>query len=383
MRVAFVGTRGIPARYSGFETFVEHLGARLVERGHTVTVYCRKHHSLAQNSTYRGMTLRYVGGLRSKHFDTISHTLVACLDAFRRDFDVVIMCISGNSPAAILPRLGGMKVVLNVDGSDWRRRKWGRLARAYIRESERLAVLFPHVTVTDSKVMHSYYLDRFGADTECITYGADMPMPSSTDSLVRLGLEPRGYFLLVGRLVPENCAEHLVEAYERLQTNLRCVVVGDAPYAASYIKKLKRDGPNVVFPGYVFGDGYRELMHNAYAVVLCSEVGGTHPVLVEAMAAGNCVIVNDTPANLEVIADSGLRYDGKSGAASLQQVLEEALAYPDLVAQCRELARARAEGAYNWDAVTDRYEELCTRLLGSVTHIMPATEATISETAEV
>lgn len=365
VRVAFIGTRGIPASYSGFETFVEHLGAGLVDHGHDVTVYCRRHHFTARPGSYRGMRLLHLPGIATKHLDTITHTTLATLHALTQRYDIVVMCISGNSPLALVARAGGARVVLNVDGSDWRRRKWSRGARAYIRFSEWLATRLPNATVTDSAVMQRYYRDRFGVETDCITYGAEVPAPAEIGVLDRLGLEPRGYFLLVGRLVPENCAHHLVDAYQRLDTSLRCVVVGDAPYAEEYIADLKRRGPRVTFPGYVFGDGYRELMHNAYAVVLASEVGGTHPVLVEAMAAGNCVIVNDTPANLEVIGDAGIPYDGSRGADALLPVLKAIAADETRVAELRIRARDRAASRYSWEAVVERYESLFARLTGT------------------
>lgn len=362
MKVAFIGTRGVPASYSGFETFVEQVGARLAARGHEVTVYCRRHHFADQPSTYRGMRLVYVPGIATKHLDTITHTALSTLHSLWEGYDVVIMCISGNAPLALLPRVRGTRVILNVDGSDWRRRKWNALARTYIRLSEWIATRLPHVTVTDSLVMQRYYRDHFGREVPCIVYGSELPPPERADTLHRLGLEARGYLLLVGRLVPENCIDHLVEAYERLNSSLRCVVVGDAPYAREYIDDLKRRGPHVLFPGYIFGDGYRELMHNAYAVVLCSEVGGTHPVLVEAMAAGNGVIVNNTPVNLEVVGEAGVAYDGARGADALYEVLRVVLPDETRIAELRALARARAERYYSWDTVTSQYEQLFTQL---------------------
>ncbi|HEX6509785.1 MAG TPA: glycosyltransferase [Chloroflexota bacterium] len=364
MRIAFIGTRGVPARYSGFETFVEQLGARLVDRGHQVTVYARRHHTGGQDRSYRGMRLVQTAGIATKHLDTISHTFVSCLHAFFQPYDLVVMCISGNAPLVLIPRLRGTKIVLNVDGSDWRRKKWGRLARTYIKLSEWFSVHLPDATVTDSHVMHRYYLERFGVDTECISYGSDMPPPDQEGTLARLGLEPRRYLLLVGRLVPENCAHHLVDAFERLDSPLRCVIVGDAPYQDAYIADLKRRGPNVLFTGYLFGDGYRELMHNAYAVVLCTEVGGTHPALLEAMAAGNCVVVNDTPANLEVIGQAGIPYHGEQGSECLLTVLQKLIRDESTVERYRGLAYVRAQSQYTWEAITDQYESLFGRLVG-------------------
>jgi glycosyltransferase involved in cell wall biosynthesis len=365
MRIAFVGTRGVPATYSGFETFVEQLGKRLVNRGHEVSVYCRRHHAPSRLDRYEGMRLVYVPGWATKHLDTITHSLTSCLHAWFQHYDVMVMCISGNSPLCIFPRLGGTKVVLNVDGSDWRRKKWGPLARAYIKASEWLATRLPNVMVTDSLVMHRYYLETFGKDSACIPYGADVPAAEGSETLRRLGIRPGAYILLVGRLVPENCADHLVDAYADLETDLACVVVGDAPYARQYLQDLKRRGKRVIFPGYVFGEGYRELLHNAYVFVLCSEVGGTHPVLVEAMAAGNCVVVNGTPANLEVIDGAGLSYDGANGSRALRDVLVPLLNDPARVERYRQLAAQRAKQAYSWDTVTNQYEEIFEALTGS------------------
>jgi glycosyltransferase involved in cell wall biosynthesis len=265
--------------------------------------------------------------------------------------------------------LRGTKVVLNVDGSDWRRKKWGRVARAYIKLSEWLSVRLPDVTVTDSRVMHRYYLERFGVDTECIVYGSDMPAARDGTVLQTYGLKARGYLLLVGRLVPENCIHHLVDAYAHLETDLRCVIVGDAPYQERYIADLKSRGPQIVFTGYLFDEAYRALMDNAFAVVLCTEVGGTHPVLVEAMGAGNCVVVNDTPANLEVVGRAGLSYPGDQGSQGLLRVLQPLVQDERRVARYRELARARASALYSWNVVTDVYERLFERLVSRTTSV--------------
>ena len=213
--------------------------------------------------------------------------------------------------------------------------------------------------ITDSRVLQRLYREEHGAETEYIAYGADVPLTDSLEHLERLGLRPRGYLLFVGRLVPENNAHVLLEAFAGLETELRLVVVGDAPYAGEYQAQLRATSdPRVVFTGYVFGEGYHELTRNAALFVVPTEVGGTHPVLLEAMAAGNCVVVNDHPPNLEVIGEAGVAYRAAGGADALRDVLRELLDAPDRVEALRRAAAARAAALYSWDAVTAAYERL-------------------------
>jgi glycosyltransferase involved in cell wall biosynthesis len=363
LRIAMLGTRGVPARYSGFETCVEELGARLVERGHAVTVYCRSPHVSHPGATYRGMRLVKLPTIQSKHLDTIAHTLLSALHALGQRYDIALFFNVGNSPLTIIPRLAGQGVVLNVNGLDWKRRKWGRVARWYIRSCEWWATRFAQRVVTDSRRVQQYYRERRGASTY-IAYGADPMRVSAGDALARYGLAPRRYVLFVGRLVPENCAHHLVEAFRALTADVRCVIVGDAPYAAAYIRSLQAGAdPRVIFTGYLFGAGYRELLSNAYCFVETSEVGGTHPALLEAMASGCAVVVNDTPENLETIGDAGWSYSGALGAPSLRTVLEQLLKDPGLVSRRAEQGLARVRQHYSWDAVTDDYEQLFRELL--------------------
>ena len=304
--------------------------------------------------------------IRSKHLDTIAHTLVSSVHAMAMRYDIALYFNVGNSPLTWIPRLGGQGVVLNVDGLDWKRRKWGRFARWYIRECERWATRFPHRVVTDSRRVREYYRTRYGTDSTYIAYGADPMTAPPGIHLARFGLEPHRYVLFAGRLVPENCAHHLVEAFRELSTDMRCVVVGDAPYAARYIRSLKATADRrVVFTGYLFGPGYRELMSNAYCFVETSEVGGTHPALLEAMAAGCGVVVNDTPENLETIGDAGFSYSGALGPAGLRTILERLLEDPALVAGQARRGLERVRAHYSWDSVTDAYEALFRELLAA------------------
>lgn len=363
MKIALLGTRGVPAGYSGFETCAEELGARLVTRGHQVTVYCRTHHIHYDAPTYRGMRLVKLPTLANKYLDTLVHSFVSSLHALTQGYDVVLMFIAGNSPVSFIPRLAGQRVALNVDGLDWKREKWPPLAKRYLQFSEWLATKLPNAVVTDSRSIQEYYRQAYHTETTFIAYGSDVtPLPPGA-WLEKYGLKPRGYVLFVGRLVPENCAHHLVAAFDGLSADMRGVIIGDAAYAEAYIKDLKASaGANVIFTGYVFGEGYRELSSHAFAFVETSGVGGTHPALLEAMAFGSCVIVNDTPENLETIGEAGLSYRGAEGAAGLRPVLARLIADPASADDYRRRAQARASEHFTWDNVTDQYEALFQRL---------------------
>lgn len=359
-----LGTRGIPANYSGFETCVEELGARLVERGHEVTVYCRSHFITYPGPTYRGMKLLKLPTIENKYLDTIVHSFISAWHATFSSFDIVLMFIAGNSLVSWIPRLGGKKVVLNVDGLDWKREKWPPLAKKYIQFAEFLATRLPNEMVTDSRVIQRYYQDKYNSTSTYIAYGANAINVPPGEYLKKFNLEPERYLLFVGRLVPENCAHHLVEAFEKLNTDMKCVIVGHAHYAEEYISSLRNTSDrNIVFTGYLFGEGYRELSSNSYLFVETSGVGGTHPALLEAMACGKCTVVNNTPENLETIGDAGFSYDGRVGADDLAEILKGLLDSPQLVREKGALALQRVEKHYSWERITDEYEKLFEELL--------------------
>ncbi len=367
LNIALLGTRGIPASYSGFETCVEQLGQRLVQRGHQVTVYCRSHHITFPGKSYQGMRLIKLPTIANKYLDTMVHSFISSLHALTQHYDVALYFIVGNSLVTWIPRLVGTTTILNVDGLDWKREKWPPMAKKYIQFSERLATRLPNAFLTDSHVVQAYYRDRFGLEPPYIPYGSEVERVPAGETLERYGLEPQKYILFVGRLVPENCAHHLVEAFNGLDTDYKCVIVGDAPYADEYIALLRasaRGDPRIVFTGYVFGKGYRELGSNSAIFVETSGVGGTHPALVEAMAFGNCVVAHNTPENRETMGDAGVAYDGPVGGASLRRVLTQLLSDHELMMRYRLSAQQRAQACYSWEAVTSAYEALFHQLRG-------------------
>jgi glycosyltransferase involved in cell wall biosynthesis len=363
LHIAMLGTRGVPASYSGFETCVEQLGARLVDRGHKVTVYCRTHHIKYRGSTYKGMRLVKLPTVKNKYLDTLVHAFLSSMHALIQPYDVCLYFIAGNSLVTWIPRLTGKRTIINVDGLDWKREKWPSLAKRYIRFAERMATLLPNAMLTDSRVVQQYYRETYGVNPPYIAYGSEVEQLPPGETLRRWGLEPRRYVLFVGRLVPENGAHHLVEAFcslsEDERRGMKCVIVGDAAYAEEYIARLKGGGcDEVVFTGYCFGEGYRELSSNAYLFVETSGVGGTHPALLEAMGFGSCVVAHDTPENLETIGGVGFSYNGQEGAAGLRPLLAQLLVSPDVVEKRRVLSLEYVKRRYSWEAITDRYLRL-------------------------
>jgi len=356
MRIAMIGIKAIPARFGGFETAVDYLSRGLVKLGHDVTVYNRSGMSSQEGDSYEGVHLVTLSTLKSKNLSTIFHAFVSTLHALVHRVDIVHYFTTGTTLFAPLVRAAGMKAVCSVDGTDWQRAKWGGFARWYLRLSERLAVLFCNGLISDSRDVQRYYEQRFGVQSCCIPYGMRMPTTEATDVLQRFHLKSREYVLFVGRLVPENNIHELIKAFEGVSTDKKLVIVGDDPWERDYVRQLKstRD-PRVVFTGAVYGDGYEQFQRNAYVFVLPDEVGGTHPALVEAMGFGNCVIVNDTPSNLEVVGDAGFSYRGSEQYRNLLTKLQMLVDRPDLVLEYRAMAHERAQASYRWEDVIDKH----------------------------
>lgn len=367
--IALIGSRGIPARYGGYETFLEELGSRLVARGHEVTVYCRPRYTARHETVHKGVRLVRLPTIPTKHLDTPVHTLLSVLHALLRSlrgrgYDAALVVNGANALFVPLLRLARVGTALHVDGIEKRRRKWGVLGRTVYALSERLACIVPNVLVTDAEVIRRHYLERYAADSWMIAYGVDPQPPATVGVLDRLGLAPRGYFLYVSRFEPENHPLAVVRGYAQVAGALPLVMVGDAPYARDYIAQVRDAAdPRVVFTGAIYGDGYRELLGGALAYIHATEVGGTHPALVEAMGYGNCVVVNDTPENDEVAGGCGHRFR-TDDPASLARALEAVLADPEAARAEGRAAAARTAEVYDWAKVTARYEALLRGLAG-------------------
>lgn len=353
MRIALLGTRGIPANYGGFETFAEEISTRLAERGHEVIVYCRER---ASSTRFRGVRLQYLPTVRHKYLDTVAHTCVSTAHLLAHRTDVALYCNAANAVFTLWPRLLGIPTALNVDGIERRREKWNRLARAWYLASEWLSTFFPTAMITDAHTIQQYYRERYRKEGNFIPYGAEVGTVEDAALVKKLGLEPRSYFLYVSRMEPENRALEVRQAFESVATSYRLALVGDAPYAREYISRVRdTQDPRIVIPGAIYGEGYRQLGSHCFAYIHATEVGGTHPALIEAMGRGALVLYRNMPENAEVAGGAGIPFEPEELPAKLRLALEMPEADREVL---RRKAMERIRERYSWDAVTDAYEKL-------------------------
>jgi glycosyltransferase involved in cell wall biosynthesis len=364
VRIAMIGTRGVPARYGGFETAVEEIGRRLVKAGHEVTVYCRGERH--PGGEHLGMRLVHLPAIQKKVAETLSHTALSVTHAAGRKVsrggpDVALVFNAANAP--LLPVLRAMRipVATHVDGLEWKRTKWSGTGRRYYRAAESMAVRWSDALIADAKGIQDYYAERFGADSVCIAYGAPIVPSADTAKLAEAGYEPGGYHLVVARFEPENHVHLAVEGYRRSTAARPLVVVGSAPYSDEYthrVKELAGDDPRIRFLGGVWDQDLLDALYaGALTYVHGHSVGGTNPSLLRAMGAGAPVVAYDVNFNREVLGEEAGRFFGD--AASLAALVDEAEADPAR-AQARGTAgRARAAERYVWDDVALAYERLC------------------------
>jgi len=359
LNLGILGTRGVPPSYGGFETFAAELGTRLVARGHRVAVYCR----FDGDKRWNGIERIVLPSIHQKYFETVSHALLSALDAMHREFDAVLVCNAANAFVLPLLRAARVPAAINVDGIERRRRKWNAIGRAVYAAGESLSVIFASRVVADAEVIAGYYRERFTADPVVIPYGAGFPDEPDSDVLDRLGLTAGDYILYVSRFEPENNPLEVVEAYEKVADAPKLVMVGAGLYAKDLVRELQNhQSERVLFPGALYGADYRTLQRNALLYIQATEVGGTHPALIEAMASGGAVLAHDTPENREVGGDAVGYFDLRP-VETLSGTIRECLRNRHTLTEMRARARARAAERYRWDEVTDAYERLFGELI--------------------
>jgi glycosyltransferase involved in cell wall biosynthesis len=375
MRIALIGTRGVPARYGGFETCVEEVGSRLVELGEQVTVYCRSTAGSARPAEHRGMRLVHLPAVRRKTLETLSHTALSVGHVLGHRCDAAFVFNAANSPFLPLLRLARIPVATHVDGLEWQRGKWSNAGRRYYQRAEALAVRFSDALIADAHGIADYYTERFGADTVYLPYGAPRIDGAPADRIAELGLEPGGFHLVVARLEPENHVDLAVRGYRRSGARLPLVVVGSAPYAAEYGALVRReagDDPRIRLLGGVWDQELLDQLYaNALNYVHGHSVGGTNPSLLRAVGAGAATSAFDVVFNREVLGEHGRYF---ATADDLAQLCDAAEADPEGTRSRGKRGMAVLD-RYDWDVVAHGYRALAHRLAGLPEPSRPSTPA--------
>jgi glycosyltransferase involved in cell wall biosynthesis len=360
LRIALVGTRGVPARYGGFETAVEEVGRRLVEAGHEVVVYCRTADDEPRPSTHLGMQLVHLPAMHRRSLETLSHTGLSVAHLLAHRVDAAIVFNAANAPWLPLLRAARIPVATHVDGLEWKRAKWGGAGKRYYRVVEALSVRWSDALIADAQGIADYYRDEFAADTEQIAYGAPKIAGGASHKLADVDLEPRGFHLVVARFEPENHVDVIVDGYRRSSAELPLVVVGSAPYADEYTAQVRALADDRVrFLGGVWDQELLDQLYANCATYLHGHsVGGTNPSLLRAIGAGAATIAFDVSFNREVLQSSGRYFTTPDDVAA-----EVTAAEADPAAVRRDGNRARVMAArYDWDDVAAAYAVLCRRL---------------------
>lgn len=361
IKVAQIGSRGIPGHRGGVERVVEAVAPRLVDRGYDVTVYCADW-SEQQPREWRGVKLVYAKSIKSKYLDTIGRSILATVREMFGKNDIVHYHSSGSAPLSILPRLMGKKTVVTVHGMDWQRRKWNMIGRLSLRFGEWAAVRFPNKTIVVGPDLKRWLDDRYKISVDYIPNGVEDRPQRTPKRIVEIGLEPRKYVLYLARLVPEKQVHTLIEAWMGLadKKGMTLAIAGPAWHSQDYADGLKAQAasdPSVEFLGEVDEELLEELYGNCYAYVLPSEVEGMSLSLLDAMAFGACVICSDIAPNLAVVGDAGLSFKVLD-AGDLRRRLEEIMVDPDRAERLRKAARARIDAEFSWNSITDRWDDL-------------------------
>jgi glycosyltransferase involved in cell wall biosynthesis len=364
LRIAFIGGRGVVSKYSGIETYYEEVGKRLAEMGHQVTAYCRTYFT-PPGKEQDGMRVVRLPTIRSKHLETLVHTFLSTIHVLTQRCDVVHYHALGPALFSFIPRLVGKKTVVTVQGLDWQRKKWGRIASAVLRLGERAAVGLPSNTMVVSQTLQKYYREGYGVQTSYVPNGGVLRERHLPDKLWEWRIEPGKYILFLGRFSPEKGCHLLIEAYEQVDTEVKLVLAGASSYCDDYSLRLKSHaGKRIKLLNWVSGEALDELLTNAMIFVLPSDLEGLSLALLDAMGAGICVLSSDVAENREAVDDTGFTFR-RGDASDLAERLRFLIANPAVREAAGQAAKRRIRDHYQWPHIASEVERVYFEMMSS------------------
>ena len=365
MTIAIIGSRGYPYVYSGYETFVKELSERLVQRGFHVKVYCHKNLFQSYPKVVNGIELVYLPTIETKSLSQLIHSFFSMIHACTGKTDVILAVNAANGPWGLIARIFGKPTCINVDGMEWLRPKWRGLGARYFRFSAWLATKLYDRIITDAEEMRKVYLEEFRKESTVIAYGANISYPKNPSLLDPFNLKPQEYYLVVGRLIPDNNADLLLEGFLAANSSKKLVIVGDVTYKDNYAELLKsKASTNIIFLGYVTNSEIlAELYHHCFAYLHGHEFGGTNPTMLKAMAYGCAILALDTRFNKEMLSNGQFGLFFGKNTLSLATVMQQVEHQDALLVNLRSISRNGLTAKYNWDHITDAYIALINELV--------------------
>jgi glycosyltransferase involved in cell wall biosynthesis len=360
LKVAIIGSRGYPYVYSGYETFVSEVAPRLIQKGIEVHVYCHKQLFIAKPSKVNGVHLHYISTIRTKSLSQWSNSFLSTCHALTRAYDVIIYVNSANGIFGPLTKLFGKKTAINVDGLEWLRPKWKGIGAKVFYFSSKMATKWMDKIITDAEAMKEVYLEEFKTDSTVIAYGANIRFSKQPELIKKWNLKPSDYYLIVGRLIPDNNALLILNEFVKSKTTKKLVIVGDVPYEDEYatnIKKVKDE--RIIFTGYVNGsEELAELYHNCFVYFHGHEFGGTNPTLLKALAYGCSIVALETKFSREVLDGDkfGLYFSKKEN--DLSNLINKLDNNQNKIDHYKSISRNRILENYTWEKITDQYIQL-------------------------
>jgi glycosyltransferase involved in cell wall biosynthesis len=357
LKIAIIGSRGYPIVYSGYETFVKEVSERLVAQNIDVRVYCQKHLFSTRPKNVNGVELVYMPTVQTKSLNQLVHSFFCMIHACLSKTDVILVVNAANGPFGLISLLAQKKTLINVDGLEWLRPKWKGLGAAYFKFAAKLATLFYNTIITDAEAMRQVYLNTFKANSTVIAYGANIRHSKKPELISQFGLTPNEYFLIVGRLIPDNNSDLILEGFKKANSNKKLVIVGDVPYHDAYAQNMKAQASDqILFLGYINdSEVLAELYHQSYAYLHGHEYGGTNPTMLKAMAYGCAILALDTVFNREMLENGQFGWFFQKTSDSVALYLQQAEHNPQAVQTLKEKARDGITQKYNWDEVTRAY----------------------------
>ena len=365
LKIAIIGSRGYPYVYSGYETLVKELSERLVKSGHNVRVYCYSSLFKKKPKNINGIELVYTPSIESKIFSQLFNSFFSFIHVFFSKIDVVLVVNSANGPFGLLTKLFRIPTVINVDGLEWLRPKWKGLGSIYFRWASKMATLFYDQIINDSDEMRKIYLNLFKRDSKVIAYGANITRSKSPYLINKWNIKQREYYLVVGRLIPDNNADLIINGFIKSNSKKKLVVVGDVPYKDSYALNLKKiKDERIVFTGYVNDQNIlSELYHNCYVYVHGHEFGGTNPTMIKAMACGSAILALDTVFNQEMLEKGKFGLFFKKDFLSITKMINYCENKKPIIDKLRLKSFCGITEKYDWDFVAKEYLDIFNSLV--------------------